>query len=74
MFLHDHVGIQCNSAPSAYARSYGIVLFEVEQGVFERAGAMILTLLSNGKDMYDGILAVANSYIDSLPVEEIEIL
>jgi hypothetical protein len=57
-----------------WALSYGIVLFEVRQGVFERAGAVSLKYFTNDENKCDDIEAAAKSYIDSLPVEEVEII
>jgi hypothetical protein len=65
---------KCNDFAETSAFSTGIVLLEVREGVFERRGAVDLEFRTVNDDILENIEGVGDSYIASIPVEEVEIV
>jgi hypothetical protein len=55
-------------------RSVGVILLEVEEGVFERVGSVKLDFTMPGEGNYNSLDIAGNSFIDGLPIEEVEII
>jgi hypothetical protein len=52
----------------------GVILSEVEEGVFERVGSVKLDFTMPGEGNYNSLDIAGNSFIDGLPIEELEII
>jgi hypothetical protein len=54
--------------------SFGIILLEVVEGVFERVGSVQVVFIGLEEGTSHDLGLVGNSYIASLPIEEVEII